>query len=231
MGPHPDPGGGGADGQTEPTTNAAASDGATRQSASPDNRLATPRRPGSSATSRASESDGAPRPEAAAKDEEDPVLVLRRAFSRMPEWPEIRAQILHDPSMVESAVSAFRERAPGLFKYLYKHQEAFAEVVEEGCGTETTDRYSFLGPFSASELDLVLPAHVGGAMHFQVSLTPVIPAQLCEEDNEVIERLMAMGFSKTSAKHAYSVAGKDEDLAANLLLDAGHTLSLTTSTG
>merc|ERR1712039_718983 len=62
-------------------------------------------------------------------------------------------------------------------------------------------------------------AGLGGAGGGGAGGAPAAPAQLTEEDNAAIERLMALGFDRNMVVEVYLGCGKNENLAANILFD------------
>merc|ERR1712039_41767 len=62
-------------------------------------------------------------------------------------------------------------------------------------------------------------AGLGGAGGGGAGGAPAAPAQLTEEDNAAIERLMSLGFDRNMVVEVYLGCGKNENLAANILFD------------
>merc|ERR1719352_1496494 len=66
----------------------------------------------------------------------------------------------------------------------------------------------------------MMQAMLGGGM----GAANAVQAQLNEEDEEAIQRLMALGFPRGIVLQAFLACDKNEQLAANFLFDEGNDL-------
>jgi UV excision repair protein RAD23 len=110
-----------------------------------------------------------------------------------PQFLQLRALIQQNPQLLEPIIEQLGQSSPELFQLIQNHQEEFAQLMNE----------SAFGEGSASSSG-------SQGMH---------RIQLTEEEVAAIDRLVALGFDKNKVIEAYLACDKNEELAANFLLE------------
>ncbi|CAL1588606.1 unnamed protein product [Knipowitschia caucasica] len=136
-------------------------------------------------------------PTEAPSEGENPLAFLRV----QPQFLNMRRAIQQDRSMLPSLLQQLGRENPQLLQQISQHQERFIQMLNEPMG-EGGD---------APELGDIGAAGDEGA---PVSYIPVTA-----QEKEAIERLKALGFPEPMVIQAYFACEKNENLAANFLLN------------
>jgi len=113
-----------------------------------------------------------------------------------PNFMQMRALVQRQPDLLPSLMRQLAQNNPDLVRLINENQEDFYQLLNAlpvGGG----------------------PGGPGGrGMGGTIAVTP--------EENEAIERLAALGFDKNLAAQAYFACDKDENMAANWLMENGY---------
>ncbi|XP_055804259.1 ubiquitin receptor RAD23c-like isoform X2 [Solanum dulcamara] len=114
-----------------------------------------------------------------------------------PQFQALRAMVQANPQILQPMLQELGKQNPQLMRLIQEHQPDFLRLINEPVEGEG----NVLG-------------QTAGAIPQAVTVTP--------EEREAIERLEAMGFDRALVLEVYFACNKDEELAANYLLDHMH---------
>jgi UV excision repair protein RAD23 len=120
-----------------------------------------------------------------------------------PQFQAIRAMVQGNPAILQPMLSELQRQNPQLYHMINANQEEFLALLNEPLPGNINDLMSNFGEGGMPELD--------GDEGMQIELT--------DEEREVVERLAAMGFPLEICVEAYLACDKNEQLAANYLLN------------
>lgn len=109
------------------------------------------------------------------------------------EFQALRETMRENPQILQPMIQELGQQNPQLMQIIQDHQEDILDLMNEPEGDENLQ----------SQLDSMISG--------TVTITP--------EENEAIQRLEAMGFHRDIVVEAFFACNKNEDLAANYLLD------------
>lgn len=121
-----------------------------------------------------------------------------------PQFQAIRAMVQGNPQILQPMLAELQRQNPQLYHMINAHQEEFLALLNEPLPNIINDLISNIGEGNLPELD-------GQNDSMQIELTA--------EEHEVVERLAAMGFPLEICLEAYLACDKNEQLAANYLLN------------
>ncbi|XP_069005932.1 LOW QUALITY PROTEIN: UV excision repair protein RAD23 homolog A-like [Embiotoca jacksoni] len=130
---------------------------------------------------------------------ENPLAFLRT----QPQFLHMRQAIQQNPALLPALLQQLGRENPQLLQQISQHQELFIQMLNEPVG-EGGD---------APEVGELGAAGEEGA--------PVNYIQVTPQEKEAIERLKALGFPEALVIQAYFACEKNENLAANFLLNQG----------
>lgn len=130
---------------------------------------------------------------------ENPLAFLRT----QPQFLHMRQAIQQNPTLLPALLQQLGRENPQLLQQISQHQELFIQMLNEPVG-EGGD---------APEVGEMGAAGEEGA--------PVNYIQVTPQEKEAIERLKALGFPEALVIQAYFACEKNENLAANFLLNQG----------
>ncbi|XP_015067228.1 ubiquitin receptor RAD23c isoform X2 [Solanum pennellii] len=114
-----------------------------------------------------------------------------------PQFQALRAMVQANPQILQPMLQELGKQNPHLMRLIQEHQPDFLRLINEPVEGEG----NVLG-------------QTAGAIPQAVTVTP--------EEREAIERLEAMGFDRALVLEVYFACNKNEELAANYLLDHLH---------
>ncbi|KAM1954516.1 hypothetical protein EV1_023676 [Malus domestica] len=122
-----------------------------------------------------------------------------QVFSNSPfQFQALRAMVQANPQILQPMLQELGKQNPHLMQLIQAHQADFLRLINE--------------PVEGGEGNLL--EQLGAAVPQAVTVTP--------EEREAIERLEAMGFDRALVLEVYFACNKNEELAANYLLDHMH---------
>lgn len=130
---------------------------------------------------------------------ENPLAFLRT----QPQFLHMRQAIQQNPTLLPALLQQLGRENPQLLQQISQHQELFIQMLNEPVG-EAGD---------VPEVGEMGAAGEEGA--------PVNYIQVTPQEKEAIERLKALGFPEALVIQAYFACEKNENLAANFLLNQG----------
>uniref|UniRef100_A0A087X5Z5 UV excision repair protein RAD23 n=1 Tax=Poecilia formosa TaxID=48698 RepID=A0A087X5Z5_POEFO len=142
---------------------------------------------------------GPTEPPSLAEAGENPLAFLRT----QPQFLHMRQAIQQNPALLPALLQQLGRENPQLLQQISQHQELFIQMLNEPVG-EGGD---------APEVGEMGAAGEEGA--------PVNYIQVTPQEKEAIERLKALGFPEALVIQAYFACEKNENLAANFLLNQG----------
>ncbi|KAB1994087.1 hypothetical protein ES319_D13G075500v1 [Gossypium barbadense] len=115
-----------------------------------------------------------------------------------PQFQALRAMVQANPQILQPMLQELGKQNPNLMRLIQEHQGDFLRLINE-------------------------PAE-GGEGNILGQLAEVMPqaVQVTPEEREAIERLEAMGFDRATVLQVFFACNKNEELAANYLLDHMH---------
>ncbi|XP_011007998.1 PREDICTED: ubiquitin receptor RAD23d-like [Populus euphratica] len=114
------------------------------------------------------------------------------------QFQALRAMVQANPQILQPMLQELGKQNPHLMRLIQEHQDDFLRLINE--------------PVEGGEGNISGP--LAAAMPQSVTVTP--------EEREAIERLGAMGFDPALVLEVYFACNKNEELAANYLLDHIH---------
>ncbi|XP_042408072.1 ubiquitin receptor RAD23d-like isoform X2 [Zingiber officinale] len=117
-----------------------------------------------------------------------------------PQFRALQALVQANPQILQPMLQELGKQNPQLMRVIQEHQGEFLQLLNE--------------PAEGSEGGGFLDQLATAAMPQAVSVTP--------EEREAIERLEAMGFDRALVLQVFFACNKNEELAANYLLDHMH---------
>lgn len=132
---------------------------------------------------------------------ENPLEFLRS----QPQFQSMRQVIQQNPSLLPALLQQLGQENPELLQQISQHQELFIQMLNAPVG-EGEGELGEGGEFA----DL-------GAIGDEAAPGSFI--QVTQQEKEAIERLKALGFSEALVVQAYFACEKNENLAANFLLN------------
>lgn len=130
---------------------------------------------------------------------ENPLAFLRT----QPQFLHMRQAIQQNPALLPALLQQLGRENPQLLQQISQHQELFIQMLNEPVG-EGAD-----------------PPEVGEMGAAGDEGAPVNYIQVTPQEKEAIERLKALGFPEALVIQAYFACEKNENLAANFLLNQG----------
>lgn len=130
---------------------------------------------------------------------ENPLAFLRT----QPQFLDMRQAIQQNPALLPALLQQLGRENPQLLQQISQHQELFIQMLNEPVGEGG----------EAPEVGEMGAAGEEGA--------PVNYIQVTPQEKEAIERLKALGFPEALVIQAYFACEKNENLAANFLLNQG----------
>ncbi|XP_058107937.1 ubiquitin receptor RAD23c-like isoform X2 [Magnolia sinica] len=115
-----------------------------------------------------------------------------------PQFQALRAMVQANPQILQPMLQELGKQNPHLMRLIQDHQADFLRLINE--------------PVEGAEGNLL--GQLASAMPQPVQVTP--------EEREAIERLEAMGFDRAIVLEVFFACNKNEELAANYLLDHMH---------
>lgn len=115
-----------------------------------------------------------------------------------PQFRALQAMVQANPQILQPMLQELGKQNPQIMRLIQEHQADFLRLINE--------------PVEGAEGDLL--GQLEGAMPQTVQVTP--------EEAEAIERLEAMGFDRALVLEVFFACNKNEELAANYLLDHMH---------
>ncbi|GMH37681.1 hypothetical protein BSKO_05554 [Bryopsis sp. KO-2023] len=123
-----------------------------------------------------------------------------------PQFHALRQMVAQNPHILEPMLQELGKSNPDLFRQINDNQQDFLRLLtEEQQGGEVAEAAQ-------------------GLMQLHEGAAPVEDIEVSPEDEAAIDRLEALGFDRTLCIEAFFICDKDEDLAANYLLEHGNDL-------
>ncbi|KAK6133836.1 hypothetical protein DH2020_032429 [Rehmannia glutinosa] len=117
-----------------------------------------------------------------------------------PQFQALRAMVQANPQILQPMLQELGKQNPQLVRLIQEHQADFLRLINE--------------PIEGGEGISNMLGQLGDAMPQAITVTP--------EEREAIERLEAMGFDRALVLEVFFACNKNEELAANYLLDHIH---------
>ncbi|KAL3636095.1 Ubiquitin receptor RAD23c [Castilleja foliolosa] len=114
-----------------------------------------------------------------------------------PQFQALRAMVQANPQILQPMLQELGKQNPQLVRLIQEHQADFLQLINE--------------PVEGGEGISNMLGQLGEAMPQSVTVTP--------EERDAIERLEAMGFDRALVLQVFFACNKNEELAANYLLD------------
>ncbi|XP_071952072.1 UV excision repair protein RAD23 homolog A-like isoform X2 [Antedon mediterranea] len=137
-----------------------------------------------------------------ASSAEDPLGFLRL----QPEFQQMRQMLRQNPNLLPALLQQLGQSNPPLLQLINQHQQSFIELLneQESTGVPVSAGGGGTGTGTGGGRGARQPAQVA------IQITP--------EEREAIDRLKQLGFSENDVIQAYFACEKNENLAANFLL-------------
>merc|ERR1712232_74796 len=125
---------------------------------------------------------------------------------QLPNFDSIRQLVQQQPQLLQHVLQNLSQANPQLYQLIVQNQQEFIRLLNEPIPADTPNLADAMGPGSPGA------QRQPGQMEFRV--TP--------EEKEAIERLEGLGFPRHKVIEAFFSCDKDENLAANYLLEHGY---------
>ncbi|KAI8354488.1 hypothetical protein B0O80DRAFT_451177 [Mortierella sp. GBAus27b] len=112
-----------------------------------------------------------------------------------PQFQQIRDLVQNNPDLLQPLLLQLGQSNPQMLQLINRNQEAFLQLLNEGIEDQEGGH----------------PAPPPGVSHVYVT----------REEQEAIDRLVGLGFTRNSVVEAFLACDRDEELAANFLFEHG----------
>ncbi|GAA5852929.1 hypothetical protein JCM8547_004738 [Rhodosporidiobolus lusitaniae] len=129
------------------------------------------------------------------------------ALRNTPIFNQLRGLVQANPALLQPFLQQLAQSNPELLTLIERNQEEFVSYLQEG--SEDADMGDLLDQLGGGEGEGDIGAD--GSQYIQVT----------EEEKAAIERLVAMGFERNMVIQAFIACDRNEELAANYLLENG----------
>ncbi|KTG06001.1 hypothetical protein cypCar_00023089 [Cyprinus carpio] len=129
---------------------------------------------------------------------ENPLEFLRS----QPQFQSMRQVIQQNPSLLPALLQQLGQENPQLLQQISQHQELFIQMLNAPVGEGEVEGGEFADLSALGD-----------------EAAPESYIQVTQQEKEAIERLKALGFSEALVVQAYFACEKNENLAANFLLN------------
>lgn len=129
-----------------------------------------------------------------------------------PQFEALRGMIQQNPHMLQGIMQELGQSNPQLVQIINQNQEEFLNMINEPVSEETRQA------IAAQQQDEGGGGGEGGEEDPVAQYQPT-QIEVTEEENEKIERLVQLGFDRQRAIEAFFICEKNENLAANYLLN------------
>ncbi|GAA5948759.1 hypothetical protein JCM3765_004998 [Sporobolomyces pararoseus] len=137
------------------------------------------------------------------------------ALRSTPIFTQLRTLVQQNPSLLQPFLQQLGESNPQLLTLIERNQSEFVQFLQEGA--EGGDGMGMGMGGSDEEMEAMFGGGEGGAGMMGEDGSQYI--QVTEQEKESIERLVAMGFDRQMAITAFLACDRNEELAANYLLE------------
>lgn len=117
---------------------------------------------------------------------------------------QLRLLVQQNPALLSTFLAQLGETNPHLFELISRNQQAFLEMLAEGSGVD-------LGALGDDDFE-------GGEAGPAAGQTQIAVSQA---EGEALTRLQAMGFDRQQVIQAFIACDRNEELAANYLIEHG----------
>jgi UV excision repair protein RAD23 len=127
------------------------------------------------------------------------------ALRNNPQFQTLRALVQQSPELLQPMLQELGKSSPELLATINENQEEFLAMINEPLGP---------GEQQLAELMTQMAAAQEGEPGSQV-----LEVELTEEEAAAVDRLVALGFDKEACIEAFLICDKNEEAAANYLLE------------
>ena len=121
------------------------------------------------------------------------------ALRQLPQFQALLGLVQSNPQILQPMLQELGKQNPQILRLIQENQAEFLRLVNES-------------PESGAGGNII--GQLAAAMPQPLTVTP--------EERDAIQRLEAMGFNRELVLEVFFACNKDEELAANYLLDHGH---------
>lgn len=156
-------------------------------------------------------------------DADDPLAFLRS----QPQFQQMRQVIQQNPQLLNAVLQQIGQTNPALLQLISRNQESFVRMLNEPAASNTTATTA-PNPIGGKNLIENKSSYANYICIYILGVQPTGQAasgltsgmiQITPQDKESIERLKALGFPEHLVVQAYFACEKNENLAANFLLN------------
>ena len=141
---------------------------------------------------------------------------LAQLIQQFPQFNQLRAAIQSNPHLLTPIMQRLAQSNPELVEVINQNPEEFIRLLNEP--VQTAPQQQQQGAFGGF-------GGMGGGMP-QMGRQPPGTIMVTPQEKDAIDRLVGMGFDRVLAVQAYFACGKDENLAANFLLENPEMLDM-----
>ncbi|GAA5871796.1 hypothetical protein JCM16303_000866 [Sporobolomyces ruberrimus] len=133
------------------------------------------------------------------------------ALRSTPIFAQLRTLVQQNPALLQPFLQQLGASNPELLTLIERNQSEFVQFLQEGA------EGGGMGGGSDEEMEAMFGGGEGGMGQMGEDGSQYV--QVTEEEKEAIERLVAMGFDRQMAITAFLACDRNEELAANYLLE------------
>lgn len=130
------------------------------------------------------------------------------ALRNNPQFQTLRALVQQSPQLLQPMLQELGKSSPELLATINENQEEFLAMINEPLGPGEQQLAELMTQMAAAQEGE--PGEPG---------SQVLEVELTEEEAAAIDRLVALGFDKEACIEAFLICDKNEEAAANFLLE------------
>jgi len=128
-----------------------------------------------------------------------------------PHFNQLRAAIQQNPALLQPILQRIAQTSPQLYQIIQQNPQEFIRLLNEAPPSPQTGQQQ--GGNTQNPLGAL------GAMGGGVGATPPGTIFVTPQEKQAIDELVSLGFSRMAAAQAYFACDKNQELAANFLLE------------